>query len=122
MMVLITYDVSTESDGGKRRLRRVAKACRDFGQRVQFSVFECTVDPAQWVRLRDRLIKEIDPKQDSLRFYQLGANWKGRLEHVGAKPVLDLDGPFADVARTASVRRFAGSFAGVFSFDVQCVE
>lgn len=93
MMVLITYDVATESDGGKRRLRRVARACRDFGQRVQYSVFECDVDPAQWVKLRNRLIKEIDAKTDSLRFYQLGANWKARVEHLGAKPALDLDGP-----------------------------
>ncbi|MEM9030353.1 MAG: CRISPR-associated endonuclease Cas2 [Pseudomonadota bacterium] len=93
MMVLITYDVSTETDGGKRRLRRVARACRDFGQRVQYSVFECEVDPARWVKLRDRLVKEIDPETDSLRFYHLGANWKPRVEHVGAKPALDLDGP-----------------------------
>lgn len=93
MMVLITYDVSTESDGGKRRLRRVARACRDWGQRVQYSVFECSLEPAQWVKLRARLLKEIDPKQDSLRFYQLGSNWKRRVEHVGAKPALDLDGP-----------------------------
>lgn len=93
MMVLITYDVSTESVGGKRRLRRVARACKDFGQRVQFSVFECEVEPAQWVKLRARLLKEIDEKTDSLRFYQLGANWKPRVEHVGAKPALDLDGP-----------------------------
>ena len=93
MMVLITYDVSTEGDGGKRRLRRVARACRDYGQRVQYSVFECDLEPAQWVTLRARLLKEIDQKQDSLRFYQLGANWKPRVEHVGAKPALDLDGP-----------------------------
>jgi len=93
MLMLITYDVSTESDGGKRRLRRVARACRDFGQRVQYSVFECEVDPAQWVKLRARLLREIDPAKDSLRFYHLGANWKHRVEHVGAKPALDLDGP-----------------------------
>lgn len=93
MMVLITYDVSTESEGGKRRLRRVARACRDFGQRVQYSVFECEVDPAQWVKLKDRLLKEINAQTDSLRFYHLGANWKRRVEHVGAKPALDLDGP-----------------------------
>lgn len=92
-MVLITYDVSTESAGGKRRLRRVARACKDYGQRVQFSVFECEVDPARWVTLRERLIKEIDETTDSLRFYFLGANWKSRVEHVGAKPALDLDGP-----------------------------
>lgn len=93
MMMLISYDVSTESDGGKRRLRRVARACRDYGQRVQYSVFECEVDPAKWVKLKARLIKEIDETCDSLRFYHLGANWKPRVEHVGAKPVLDLDGP-----------------------------
>jgi CRISPR-associated protein Cas2 len=93
MMVLITYDVSTESPGGKRRLRRVARACKDYGQRVQLSVFECEVDPAQWVALRERLVREIDAEADSLRFYFLGANWKRRVEHVGAKPALDLDGP-----------------------------
>ena len=92
-MVLVTYDVSTESEGGKRRLRRVARACRDYGQRVQYSEFECELDPALWVKLKDRLIKEIDPETDSLRFYYLGANWKPRVEHVGAKPALDLDGP-----------------------------
>ena len=93
MLMLITYDVSTESDGGKRRLRRVARACRDLGQRVQYSVFECEVDPAQWAKLKARLLKEIDPTKDSLRFYHLGANWKPRVEHIGAKPALDLDGP-----------------------------
>jgi len=93
MMVLITYDVSTETDGGRRRLRRVARACQDYGQRVQYSVFECDIDPAQWVKLKARLIGEIDDKTDSLRFYNLGANWKRRVEHVGAKPALDLDGP-----------------------------
>ena len=93
MMVLITYDVSTETVGSKRRLRRVARACKDFGQRVQYSVFECNVDPAQWVALRARLLSEIDVGTDSLRFYQLGANWKPKVEHVGAKPALDLDGP-----------------------------
>lgn len=77
----------------RRRLRRIARACEDYGQRVQFSVFECEIDPAQWVTLKARLIAEIDEKVDSLRFYYLGANWKRRVEHVGAKPVLDLDGP-----------------------------
>lgn len=91
MLVLVTYDVSTESDGGKRRLRRVARACKDFGQRVQYSVFECEVDPAQWVALKARLMREIDAKADSLRFYHLGANWRRRVEHVGAKPALDFD-------------------------------
>ncbi len=93
MLVLVTYDVRSESEGGKRRLRRVANACKDWGQRVQFSVFECDVDPAEWVALKARLIAEIDPTQDSLRFYSLGAKGKRRVEHVGAKPALDLDGP-----------------------------
>ena len=92
MLMLVTYDVSTETTAGRRRLRRVAKACKDFGQRVQLSVFECDVDPAQWVALRARLVAEIDPKTDSLRFYALGAQGRRRVEHVGAKPALDLDG------------------------------
>jgi CRISPR-associated protein Cas2 len=85
MMVLITYDVSTESEGGKRRLRRVARQCENFGQRVQNSVFECLVTPAQWAYLKHKLEKEIDEKHDSLRYYFLGANWERRVEHVGAK-------------------------------------
>lgn len=93
MMVLVSYDVTTTTAAGRRRLRRVARACQDFGQRVQFSVFECKVEPAQWVALKSRLIAEIDPGADSLRFYYLGANWARRVEHVGAKEVLDLDGP-----------------------------
>ena len=93
MMVLVSYDVRTSEPGGARRLRRVAKVCRNFGQRVQFSVFECLVDPAQWVRWRQQLIDEIDEEADSLRFYFLGANWRGRVEHVGAKASLDQEGP-----------------------------
>lgn len=90
MLVLVSYDVSEEKKG-KRRLRRVAKTCQDFGQRVQYSVFECIVDPAQWTVLRNRLIDEIDPEHDSLRFYFLGSNWKHRVEHIGAKPAVDLE-------------------------------
>lgn len=93
MMVLVSYDVSTRDAGGDRRLRRVAKACQDFGQRAQYSVFEIEVDPAQWAALKQRLLDLIDPTQDSLRFYYLGKNWKTRIEHVGAKAVLDLNGP-----------------------------
>jgi len=93
MMVLVSYDVETTSPAGGRRLRRVARACKDYGQRVQFSVFECEVDPAQWVAMRDRLLREIDEKRDSLRFYFLGANWRRRVEHVGAKAVHDLADP-----------------------------
>jgi CRISPR-associated protein Cas2 len=93
MLMLITYDVSTTTPAGRRRLRRVGRACLDYGQRVQNSVFECEVDPAQWVALRARLIAEILPAEDSLRFYRLGAEGKRRVEHVGAKPVTDLEGP-----------------------------
>ena len=92
MMVLVSYDVAID-DGGQRRLRRVAKVCKNYGQRVQFSVFECIVDPAQWTALRNKLVKEINPTTDSLRFYFLGANWKRRVEHVGAKPAVDFEGP-----------------------------
>jgi len=91
--MLVAYDVSTETPGGKRRLRRVARACLDWGQRVQNSVFECEVEPAQWVELRRRLLAEIDPAADSLRFYRLGADARRKVEHVGAKPTLDLGGP-----------------------------
>jgi len=93
MFVLISYDVNTKSDGGERRLRRVAKICKDYGQRVQFSVFECIVDPERWTVLRQKLLKEIKPDVDSLRFYFLGSNWKNRVEHVGAKETVDLEGP-----------------------------
>ncbi|MEK7449702.1 MAG: CRISPR-associated endonuclease Cas2 [Planctomycetota bacterium] len=93
MLVLVSYDMNIESEGGKRRLRRVAKVCKDYGQRVQFSVFECIVDPTQWAVLRQKLINEIEPAKDSLRFYFLGANWKRRVEHIGAKEAVDLEGP-----------------------------
>lgn len=93
MFVLVSYDVATQDTGGQRRLRRVAKACQNFGQRVQYSVFECLVDPAQWAMLRQKLIDIIDPEQDSLRFYYLGANWRRRVEHVGAKETPDQEGP-----------------------------
>ncbi|MDO9558443.1 MAG: CRISPR-associated endonuclease Cas2 [Syntrophales bacterium] len=93
MFVVVSYDVANVEAGGARRLRRVAKACKDYGQRVQYSVFECIVDPAQWTLLRDRLIKEIDPKEDSLRFYFLGSNWRRRVEHIGAKKTIDQEGP-----------------------------
>lgn len=92
MLVLVTYDVSLKDSTGPRRLRRVAKTCQDYGQRVQFSVFECLVDPAQWAVLKDRLLSEIDPEVDSLRFYFLGKNWKRRIEHIGAKTAYDPQG------------------------------
>jgi CRISPR-associated protein Cas2 len=93
MMVLVTYDVNTETPEGRRRLRRVAHACENMGQRVQKSVFECLVDPTQWVALRHRLTDEINADEDSLRFYFLGKNWKIRVEHVGAHPGYDPEGP-----------------------------
>jgi len=93
MLVLVSYDVNTEDKEGRRRLRHVAKMCLDYGQRVQFSVFECVIDPAQWAVLRQKLIDGIDEKKDSLRFYFLGANWKHKVEHVGAKTAVDFEGP-----------------------------
>jgi len=93
MFVLVSYDVSTMDQGGPKRLHRVAKACQDYGQRVQFSVFECIVDPAQWAVLKQRLIDEIDQEVDSLRFYYLGSNWRRRVEHIGAKKAIDQEGP-----------------------------
>jgi CRISPR-associated protein Cas2 len=92
MMVLITYDVKTETEAGKSRLRRVSKKCKDYGQRVQNSVFECLIDPAQLKELQHALNKIIDPEVDSLRFYYLGDKWKSRIEHIGAKPSIDLEG------------------------------
>jgi CRISPR-associated protein Cas2 len=93
MMVLVSYDVSTTSVGGARRLRRIAKVCRDYGQRVQFSVFELEVDPASWVRIKRQMCDLINPDVDSLRFYFLGSKWQEKVEHIGAKPTLDLHGP-----------------------------
>ena len=93
MVVLVTYDVATTSEDGRRRLRRVAGACLDFGQRVQNSVFECNVSWEQWTRLKIRLIREIKPQEDSLRFYFLGNNWRRRVEHHGVDRGVDLEGP-----------------------------
>jgi len=93
MFVLVTYDVSTVTPAGRRRLSRVARACLDYGQRAQNSVFECQVDPAQFAELKHRLLDLFDPKQDSIRFYFLGKNWRRRVEHFGAKPTIDLEGP-----------------------------
>lgn len=92
MMVVITYDVSTETDEGKRRLRRVSKKCEDYGQRVQNSVFECIIDPARLKLLQAALKDIIDPKVDSLRYYYLGDESRHRVEHVGAKPSINLEG------------------------------
>lgn len=83
MLVLVTYDVSTVTREGQYRLKAIAGACEGFGMRVQNSVFECDVDPAQWVRLKAVLLKIMSPKMDSIRFYFLGSNWERRIEHHG---------------------------------------
>ena len=93
MVVLVCYDVSTVDRAGRRRLRRVARVCEDHGQRVQNSVFECLVDPAQWVGLRSALLGLYSPSEDSLRFYFLGQNWRRRVEHHGIKAAPDPEGP-----------------------------
>lgn len=93
MMVLITYDVNTETKAGKKRLYKVAKQCQNYGQRVQDSVFECIIDPATLKQLQSKLEKIIDVEKDSLRYYYLGDEYRTRIEHVGAKKSLDIEGP-----------------------------
>lgn len=93
MLVVVAYDVNTESEEGRKRLRRVAQLCENRGQRVQKSVFECLMDAAQWTAFRAALLGAIEEHQDSLRFYFLGDNWRGRVQHVGAKPSYDPQGP-----------------------------
>jgi len=92
MLVLVSYDVSTEDSQGSRRLRHVAKICEDYGQRVQYSLFECLVDPGLWLKMKKKLENVIDSKKDSLRYYYLGSNWKRKVEHVGAKPSYNPEG------------------------------
>lgn len=89
MLVLVTYDVNVTSDTGQKRLRQIAKTCLDYGMRVQNSVFECEVDPAQFVVLKDQLMSIFDDELDSLRFYFLGKKGRQRVEHYGAKSVPD---------------------------------
>lgn len=93
MLVLITYDVNTETPAGKKRLRKVAKQCVNYGQRVQNSVFECILDAAKCKEVQHKLELLIDPKTDSLRFYYLGNNYKTKVEHVGVKPSFDVTEP-----------------------------
>lgn len=90
MMVLVAYDVSFSSADGQKRLRQLAKVCLDYGIRVQYSVFECEIDPAQWLLFKDKLLSIYDPEVDSLRFYKLGKNWQNKVEHHGAKAALDI--------------------------------
>ena len=92
MMVLISYDVSTIDSKGKTRLRKVAKECQNHAQRVQNSVFEADLDYSTFLKLKDSLLKLIDPEQDSLRFYYLGNNWERKVEHVGAKKTYNPEG------------------------------
>jgi len=93
MYVLITYDVSTIDKAGQKRLLRVARVCLNSGQRVQNSVFECKVDPAQWTELKAKLLQEVKLEQDSLRFYFLGTNWEQRVEHHGVKDGYNIEKP-----------------------------
>lgn len=93
MLVLITYDVSLMEADGKTRLRKVSKLCQNYGQRVQNSVFECHIDAAQLASLKHQLIDIIDPEQDSLRFYQIGNQYKNKVEHVGVKKSIDIEAP-----------------------------
>lgn len=93
MMVLVTYDVATTTKAGRRRLHQVAKVCLDYGQRAQKSVFECQVDPAQFAELKHRLLSIFNAKEDSIRFYFLGKNWRRRVEHCGVVTTTDFDEP-----------------------------
>ncbi|WP_026314528.1 CRISPR-associated endonuclease Cas2 [Heyndrickxia acidiproducens] len=93
MLVVITYDVCTITNSGQKRLRKVAKVCQNYGQRVQNSVFECFVDATQLASLKIKLENIINPKEDSLRFYQLGNSYKNKVSHIGVKSSLDLEDP-----------------------------
>jgi len=93
MMVLVSYDVSTKTSSGIKRLRKISEVCVDYGLRVQNSVFECNVDPAQWESMKDRLLSLYNSKEDSLRFYFLGSNWKRRVEHHGKGRLDDIEDP-----------------------------
>ena len=93
MLVLVSYDVASDDLYAARRLRRVAKICGEYGQRVQYSMFECLVDPKDYAMMKSRLLHEIDSKKDSLRFYNLGKTWEGRIEHFGAKEAYNPEGP-----------------------------
>ena len=93
MMVVVSYDVAVVTPEGRRRLRRVARVCTNYGQRVQNSVFQCLVEPGQWESLRARLLDIYEPNEDSLRFYLLGRHWRNRVEHHGTKGTMNMDDP-----------------------------
>ena len=93
MLVLITYDVNTEDAAGRKRLRQIARQCVNYGQRVQNSVFECLLDPAQCKKLQAKLCSIMESEKDSLRFYYLGNNYKNKVDHIGVKESLDMKGP-----------------------------
>ena len=111
MLVLVTYDVRTNTPAGRARLRRVARVCEDWAQRVQYSVFECEFAPAQWTCLRATLLSTIDANAASLRFYFMGREWRRRVEHMG-RQTLNRSRRFADRGmRTPSGQRYLGGFA-----------
>jgi len=93
MLVLITYDAHTQTPEGRKRLRQVSKARQSCGQRVQNSVFECEIDAGKYLKVKDRLVRLIDPEKDSLRFYNLGNKGQSKVEHIGAKPSFDVNEP-----------------------------
>ena len=93
LLVLVTYDIKTTTKDGRKRIRKIAKICLNYGQRVQNSVFECVINWDQFIELKKELKAVIDVKEDSLRFYRLGKGYKGKVEHIGTKEVLDLEGP-----------------------------
>lgn len=92
-MILISYDVKTTSENGAKRLRSIAKECQNYGQRVQFSIFECVLEPAQWTILKNKLESIINKETDSLRYYYLGSNWNRKIEHIGSKKPRDYSEP-----------------------------
>lgn len=93
MYILLTYDVSTPDKAGQTRLRKVAKTCLDYGQRVQYSIFECKIEPSQLVEFREKILNIIDPATDSIRIYNLGNNWQQRVEHLGKNDDYNIEAP-----------------------------
>lgn len=94
MMVIVSYDVSTKTESGKKRLKKVAEICLNYGIRAQYSVFECLVEPGQWERMKNELLSIVNTEEDNIRFYYLGSNWKRRLENFGKQKNFEIDEPF----------------------------